>query len=326
MNIIVSTVDYILNWSRANSLWPFTFATSCCGIELMQTTASDNDIARFGSEVFRNSPRQADLMICAGTITHKMAPVLLRLYHQMAEPKYVIAMGACACGGGMFCDNNYAVVKGIDRIIPVDIYLPMCPPRPEALIDAIRKLQENIKKESITKRKEFLKKHSSRLTEKSEILVKAPDLTVVKTDNCYLDFSMEFECDDEKAFEPQISYVINSQSDVLKNLLELKNSGFNILTSIIATDYKDCVELNYRLYSTFQTRFFDYKIYVKGEADSVVSIYPSAHFDECEIFDMFGIKFNGNKNIKRLLNPKSWVGHPLNKDYVLNDERLVWNE
>ena len=325
MNIIVSTVDYILNWSRANSLWPFTFATSCCGIELMQTTASDNDIARFGSEVFRNSPRQADLLICAGTITHKMAPVLLKLYQQMAEPKYVIAMGACACGGGMFADNNYAVVKGIDKIIPVDIFLPMCPPRPEALIDAIRKLQKNIRKESITERKEFLKKHVSKLNEKNEILVKIPELTVVKTDNCYLDFSMEFECKPNNEND-KVSHIPNYQSELLINLTSLKASGFNILTSIIATDYKDCIELNYRLYSTFQTRFFDYKIYVQSEADSVVSVYPSALFDEREIYDLFGVTFNGNPALNRILTPETWKGHPLRKDYKLEDERLVWND
>ena len=323
MNIIVSTVDYILNWSRANSLWPFTFATSCCGIELMQTTASDNDIARFGSEVFRNSPRQADLLICAGTITHKMAPVLLKLYQQMAEPKYVIAMGACACGGGMFCDDNYAVVKGIDKIIPVDVYLPMCPPRPEALLDAIRKLQANIKKESIVNRKEFMKQHKSKLSEKEEILIKTPDLTIVKTDNCYFDMPLDIE--EIESCEKKSEIPIPN-SEFIQNLIQLKNSGFNVLTSIIATDFKDCVELNYRLYSTFQTRFFDYKVYVQGEVDSVVSLYPSAYFDECEIFDMFGINFIGNKNLKRILTPKSWKGHPLRKDYTLEDERLVWNE
>ena len=106
MNVVVTSIDYILNWSRANSLWPLTFATSCCGIEMMQTVASHNDIARFGSEIFRGSPRQADLLICAGTITHKMAPALLRLYEQMPEPKYVIAMGACTCGGGMFNETS----------------------------------------------------------------------------------------------------------------------------------------------------------------------------------------------------------------------------
>ena len=172
MNIILTSIDYILNWSRANSLWPLTFATSCCGIEMMQTVASDNDIARFGSEVFRGSPRQADLLICAGTITHKMAPVLLRLYQQMAEPKYVIAMGACTCGGGMFAETSYSVVNGIDKIIPVDIFLPMCPPRPEALFDAILKLQKEIKKESILTRKEFLATHELFLKEENGILIR----------------------------------------------------------------------------------------------------------------------------------------------------------
>ena len=174
MSIIVSSIDYILNNARANSLWPLTFATSCCGIEMMQTVASDNDIARFGSEVFRGSPRQADLLICAGTITHKMAPVLLRLYEQMPEPKYVIAMGACTCGGGMFADTSYSVINGIDKIIPVDIYLPMCPPRPEALLDALRKLQKKIKKESILSRKMFVESHTSKLVEKEDILTSVP--------------------------------------------------------------------------------------------------------------------------------------------------------
>lgn len=171
MKVILTTVDYFLNWSRANSLWPLSFATSCCGIEMMQTVASDNDIARFGSEIFRGSPRQADLLICAGTITHKMAPVLLRLYEQMAEPKYVIAMGACTCGGGMFAETSYSVIKGIDKIIPVNIYLPMCPPKPESLLDAIQKLQKDIMKESLIERKEFMTKHDSNLKEENGILI-----------------------------------------------------------------------------------------------------------------------------------------------------------
>ncbi len=178
MNIIVSSIDFILNWGRSNSLWPFTFATSCCGIEMMQTSASNFDIARFGSEVFRASPRQADLLICAGTITHKMAPALLKLYKQMPEPKYVIAMGACACGGGMFADDSYSVVKGIDKIIPVDIYLPMCPPKPEALLDAIMKLQKNIRKESFLDRDKFVSAHCSRLKEREDILVIDNDIQV----------------------------------------------------------------------------------------------------------------------------------------------------
>lgn len=179
MNIIVTSIDFLLNWSRANSLWPLTFATSCCGIEMMQTVASNNDIARFGSEVFRGSPRQADLLICAGTITHKMAPALLRLYEQMPEPKYVIAMGACTCGGGMFAETSYSVIKGIDKIIPVDIYLPMCPPKPESLLDAIKKLQNNIKKESIINRKQFMNEHKSNLKEHCGVLINE-DFVVTK--------------------------------------------------------------------------------------------------------------------------------------------------
>lgn len=163
MNLILTTTDYIYNWARSNSLWPLTFATSCCGIEMMSVSAADYDIARFGSEVFRGSPRQADLLIIAGTITHKMAPVLLKLYEQMAEPKYVIAMGACACSGGMFKNDSYSVVYGADKIVPIDIYLPMCPPKPEALIDAIRKLQKEIRKESLADREKRVNSHISNL-------------------------------------------------------------------------------------------------------------------------------------------------------------------
>lgn len=179
MNIIVSSIDFVYNWARSNSIWPFTFATSCCGIEMMQTSASNFDIARFGSEVFRATPRQADLLICAGTITHKMAPALLKLYQQMPEPKYVIAMGACTCGGGMFTDS-YAVVNGIDKIIPVDIYLPMCPPKPEALLDAIIKLQKKIRTETILDRQKYIANHVSglKIDEDNDILIEDSGIVV----------------------------------------------------------------------------------------------------------------------------------------------------
>ena len=179
MNVIISSIDFIYNWGRSNSIWPMTFATSCCGIEMMQTSAANFDIARFGSEVFRATPRQADLLICAGTITHKMAPAMLKLYQQMPEPKYVIAMGACTCGGGMFGDS-YSVVKGIDKVIPVDIYLPMCPPTPSALLDAIIKLQKKIRKETILNRKKYIDAHVStlKLDEESEILIKDSGINI----------------------------------------------------------------------------------------------------------------------------------------------------
>lgn len=171
-NILTSAFDEIYNFARANSLWPLTFATSCCGIEMMSTACADYDIARFGSEIFRGSPRQADLLIVAGTITQKSAPALLKLYEQMAEPKYVIAMGACACTGGMFKNSSYSVVYGVDKIIPVDIYLPMCPPKPEALLDALMKLQEKIKTESVEHRRKYLMENRPKLLYNDEILLK----------------------------------------------------------------------------------------------------------------------------------------------------------
>lgn len=145
-NFLVSSVDAVANWARSNSLWPLSFGTSCCAIELMSTVSAKYDWSRFGFEVMRASPRQCDLIIVAGTITRKMAPVLKRLYDQMPEPRYVIAMGSCAVSGGPFYYNSYAVVRGVDNIIPVDVYIPGCPPRPEALIHGMMTLQEKIKK------------------------------------------------------------------------------------------------------------------------------------------------------------------------------------
>jgi len=145
--ILITTVDKVLNWGRASSLWYLTYGLACCAIEMMCTAASRWDLDRFGL-IYRGTPRQSDLMIVSGTVSKKMAPVLRRLWEQMADPKYVIAMGGCACEGGPFHDS-YFTVQGVDQIVPVDIYIAGCPPRPEALIDGILKLQEKINRESI---------------------------------------------------------------------------------------------------------------------------------------------------------------------------------
>jgi NADH-quinone oxidoreductase subunit B len=150
--VLTTKLDALVNWARKSSLWPATFGLACCAIEMMNATSARNDLARFGSEVFRASPRQADVMIVSGRVARKMAPVLRRIYDQMPEPKWVISMGACATSGGVF--DNYAIVQGVDKIVPVDVYIPGCPPRPEMLIHAVMMLQDKVMKESLRDRRD----------------------------------------------------------------------------------------------------------------------------------------------------------------------------
>lgn len=152
-NVYVTSLDWAASWARSNSLWPMPFATACCGIELMATASSRHDLARFGAEAMRFSPRQCDLLIVAGRVVMKMLPVLQRIWMQMPEPKWCISMGACACTGGVF--DTYAVVQGVDRFIPVDLYVPGCPPRPEQLLAGIIELQNKVKRTGTINGREF---------------------------------------------------------------------------------------------------------------------------------------------------------------------------
>jgi NADH-quinone oxidoreductase subunit B len=177
-NVVLTKLDHIANWVRANSLWPMPFATACCGIELMATGASRHDVARFGAEVMRFSPRQCDLMIVAGRVVMKMMPVLQRIWMQMPEPKWCISMGACASSGGVF--DTYSVIQGVDRFMPVDVYVPGCPPRPEQLIQSIIDLQEKIRKTGTLNGKEF--RHRTGPEGPQPVPVRPPEMIVAPGD------------------------------------------------------------------------------------------------------------------------------------------------
>src|SRR3954470_1478434 len=190
-DVLTTRLDSLINWARKSSLWPATFGLACCAIEMMNATSARNDLARFGAEVFRASPRQADVMIVSGRVSRKMAPVLRRIYDQMPEPKWVISMGACATSGGVF--DNYAIVQGVDKIVPVDIYVPGCPPRPEMLVHAITMLQDKIMKESVKDRRD---------TFEAESRISRVPGTMPVTEGTALEREMEARVDNENAPKP----------------------------------------------------------------------------------------------------------------------------
>ena len=360
-------VDLVLNWARSRSLWPMFFGLSCCFVEEATAITSRYDIARFGAEVHRPSPRQADLLIVSGTVFKKIAPVVLRLYEQMAEPKWVISMGSCSNTGGMY--DVYSVVQGVNQILPVDVYIPGCPPRPEAVLKGLVMLQEKIAEERPARR--ILHLGGGSQGSEQPILVdgrtksrdgRGPGMEGIplRGDSvCPPDF---FESRSELMWTPSAARISLSETDqgitdalrqrfgadvgaagsvsdmptltvdekrlpeVLRFLKFEATPRYRRLEDLTAVDesrrkdrerYPDYT-LVYSLLSFDPAARLRLKVPITDkdpEVDSITGIWPSANWYEREVFDMFGIRFSGHPNLRRILMPDDWEGHPLRKTH-----------
>ena len=364
---VVNMMDWVINWAKSNSLWPLTYGTSCCAIEMMSSSMARYDIARFGSEVFRASPRQADLFIIAGTITKKMAPAMVTLWEQIPGPKYAIAMGACTISGGPFVYNNYSVVRGADRLIPVDVFIPGCPPRPEALFQGILKLREKIRSTESSRNpwkegKIREEDDGDRWTEAAQAwaeLEKIKDEEMKAAREEFKEKNPDYKStfkpkplpkEDlpvvERVAEPQIG---RSKEDILKKVqekfpyitdekeLSVKKEDWiefakflqselncDYLIDVVAADWAEHFDVILQTMSLNE----GHKIFAKCSLPkpenkeelpaipSLTEIYPAAEWKEREVYDMFGISFEGHPDLRRIFTEDNFEGWPLRKDFT----------
>ena len=343
---LLRMVEQVYNWGRRSSVWPLQFGLACCAIEMICTAASRFDIARFGAELFRASPRQADLMIVSGTVTKKMVPMIVRLYNQMPEPKYVISMGACATAGGPF-KEGYNVVSGIDKFVPVDVYVPGCPPTPQALLHGLITLQKIIDGQSIRKVRWYQKGTS----EEIPVPLLGPDLVDqrrIPEIRAAISGTVP-----EKKLPPRIpapkagegsrqelaqrinqavgagAVTVQGEALLLANeqavavarfLRDQSDLAYDYLANLTSVDYQDCYEVVAHLCSTQRSeKPLAIKLRAAKEdprVPSLTGVWPGANFQEREVYDMMGIRFDGHPNLRRILMWEEFEGWPLRKDYL----------
>ena len=391
---VVNAIDYVVNWARANSIWPLTYGTSCCAIELMSSSMARYDIARFGSEVFRSSPRQADLFILAGTITRRMAPAIQMLWEQIPGPKYVIAMGACTISGGPFIYDNYSVVRGAQNLIPVDVFVPGCPPRPEALFHGLLTLREKILKETCREpwhegdirnvstmdryreaaktwaaleqmkdeemadaRAKFKEEHPDYKSPYKPVRIKKEEFPEVERVACkrygmsqldiYKKLKAKFQSvtvhtHSEDPIEDVVAAmpadrpleVMIDVEDYLGAVEYVKNDPefkMDFLIDVTAIDYDDhfdlvtqlrSIEIGHKVFFCVQIKK-DFNIpeadrptSLLGKVPTISHLYPGAEVKEREVYDMFGIDFEGHPDQRRIFLDRDFVGYPLRKDFT----------
>ncbi len=391
---VVNAIDYVVNWARANSIWPLTYGTSCCAIEMMSSSMARYDIARFGSEVFRSSPRQADLFILAGTITRRMAPAIQMLWEQIPGPKYVIAMGACTISGGPFIYDNYSVVRGAQNLIPVDVFVPGCPPRPEALFHGLLTLREKILKETCREpwhegdirnvstmdryreaaktwaaleqmkdeemadaRAKFKEEHPDYKSPYKPVRIKKEEFPEVERIACkryglsqldiYKKLKAKFQSvtvhtHSEDPIEDVVAAmpadrpleVMIDVEDYLGAVEYVKNDPefkMDFLIDVTAIDYDDhfdlvtqlrSIEIGHKVFFCVQIKK-DFNIpeadrptSLLGKVPTISHLYPGAEVKEREVYDMFGIDFEGHPDQRRIFLDRDFVGYPLRKDFT----------